>query len=232
MVSRRKLAVSIGIVAVAAVSLLAANWAGAQGKASSIPRSQTLITSGTAWGAESNFNPFGGGWATGMVGLVNETLLRYDPLKDKYIPWLATKAGFHGKNYVIQVRKGVKFSNGKKLTAGVVVSDIKLGKYKAAYWDVLYKTVKKMKVSGNTITVSFKGKPSYIQWQNLMWNLPIVWAGQFSGIGETNFTTLGSAAGWAPIGTGPYALDTAASDPPTRVVWQTRGAQCWWAAAQ
>jgi peptide/nickel transport system substrate-binding protein len=232
MVSRRKLAVSIGIVAVAAVSLLAANWAGAQGKASSLPRNQLLITSGTAWGAESNFNPFGGGWATGMVGLVNETLLRYDPLTDKYIPWLATKAGFNGKNYVIQVRNGVKFSNGKKLTAGVVVSDLKFGAIKTAYWNTLYKTVKKLKVKGNTITVSFKGKPSYIQWQNLMWNLPIVWPGQFSGINATNFTTLGSAAGWAPIGTGPYVLDTSASDPATGVVWQKRSAKSWWAAAK
>ncbi len=262
MVSRRKLAVSIGIVAVAAISLLAANWAGAQGKAASIPRNQSLITSGTSWGAESNFNPFGGGWATGMVGLVNETLLRYDPLTDKYIPWLATKAGFQGKNYVIQVRKGVKFSNGKKLTAGVVVADIKLGRFSSAYWAVLYNTVKKLKVKGNTITVVFKtklkvpgksktikSKPSYIQWQNLMWNLPIVWPGQFAGIidslypcGTTavkckaipgaNFTTIGSTPGWKPIGTGPYVLDTAASDPSTGVVWQKRSAKSWWASAK
>jgi peptide/nickel transport system substrate-binding protein len=247
MVSRRKLAVSIGIVAVAAISLLAANWAGAQGKAASVPRNQALITSGTSWGAESNFNPFGGGWATGMVGLVNETLLRYDPLTDKYIPWLATKAGFQGKNYVIQVRKGVKFNNGKALTAAVVASDIKLGRFETAYWATLYNTVKKLKVKGNTITVVFKtkvkvkvngatktikNKPSYIQWQNLMWNLPIVWPGQFSGINKLNFTTLGSAAGWVPIGTGPYVLDKAASDPSTGVVWQKRSKKSWWASAK
>ena len=85
MVSRRKLAVSIGIVAVASISLLAANWAGAQSKAASYPRNETLITSGTQWGPIAGTNPYVGNYATGMVGLVNETLLRYDPLKDKYI---------------------------------------------------------------------------------------------------------------------------------------------------
>ena len=231
-VRSRQRVLALSLVTVAAVSLLAANWAAAQGKASSIPRNQLLITSGTAWGAESNFNPFGGGWATGMVGLVNETLLRYDPLKDKYIPWLATKAGFQEKQYVIQVRKGVGFSNGKKLTPKMVVQDINLGKFKAAYWHVLWTNIKKMKVKGNTITVSFKGTPNYIQWQNLIWNLPIVYYPQFAGINETNFTILGSTVGWVPIGTGPYVLDTAAYDPSTGVVWQKRPAKSWWAAAQ
>ena len=41
-------------------------------------------------------NPYVGNYATGMVGLVNETLLRYDPLKDKYINWLAKSAKFTG----------------------------------------------------------------------------------------------------------------------------------------
>ncbi len=228
--SRQRI-LTLNLVAVAAISLLAANWAGAQGKAQTIPRNQLLITIGTAWGPETNFNPFGGDWATGMVGLVNETLLRYDPLTDKYIPWLATNAGFQGTNYVITVRNGVTFSNGKTLTAAMVVQDINLGKFKAAYWHVLWQNVKKMKVKGSTITVTFKGTPNYIQWQNLIWNLPIVYYPQFSGISESTFTSLGSAAGWAPIGTGPYVLDKAAYDPTTGVVWQKRP-DTWWAAAQ
>ena len=230
--SSRQQVLTLSLAAVAAISLLAANWAGAQAKTVSLPRNQTLITQGTAWGPETNFNPFGGGWATGMVGLVNETLLRYDPLKDKYIPWLATKAGFQGKQYVIQLRKGVRFGNGKKLTPRMVVQDINLGKFKAAYWHVLWTKVKQMKVRGSTITVSFKGTPNYIQWQNLIWNLPIVYYPQFAGINETNFTILGSTVGWVPIGTGPYVLDTAAYDPSWNVVWQKRPAQQWWAAAQ
>ena len=232
MVSRRKLAVSIGVVAVAAVSLLAASWAGAQGKPQTLPRNQSLITSGTAWGPESNFNPFGNAWATGMVGLVNETLLRFDPLKDKYLPWLASSARFVGSKYVIKVRSGVKFSNGKALTAKVVASDIKLGKHKTAFWNVLFNRIKKMTVKGNTITITFKGKPSYIQWQNLMYNMPIVWPAQFASITNATFTTMGSTPGWKPIGTGPYALDTAASDPTTGVVWKKRAAKSWWAAAK
>jgi peptide/nickel transport system substrate-binding protein len=230
MVSRRKLAVGIGVVAVAAVSLLAANWAGAQGKAQTLPRDQLLITSGTAWGPESNFNPFGHAWATGMVGLVNETLLRYDPLRDKYLPWLATSAGFKGKKYVITVRSGVKFTDGTAFTPQVVVSDINLQSHKTGEWHVLWTNIKKMAISGNKITVTFKGTPNYIQWQNMMWNMPMVLPSQFASITDATFTTMGSSSGWVPIGTGPYVLDTQASDPSQGVVWKK--APSWWASSQ
>src|SRR3972149_7878109 len=77
----------VAVVAVGAV--LAAGTATA--KQSALPRASTLYTSGTAWGPFSQFNPLrSSGNATGTVGLLYETLFRYDPLKDEYIPWLAT----------------------------------------------------------------------------------------------------------------------------------------------
>jgi peptide/nickel transport system substrate-binding protein len=55
-------------------------------------RSETLYTSGTQWGPPSSWNPFnGGGYAMGTVGLVYETLYIYDPLADKFTPWLAAQ---------------------------------------------------------------------------------------------------------------------------------------------
>ena len=57
MVSRRKLAVSLGVVAVAAITLLTASWAGAQAKPKTYPREQTLITSGTQWGTIAGYEP-------------------------------------------------------------------------------------------------------------------------------------------------------------------------------
>ena len=64
------------------------------------PARQTLITSGTQWGNIAGMNPYVGNYAAGMVGLVNETLLRYDPLKDKYINWLAQSAKWTGAEAV------------------------------------------------------------------------------------------------------------------------------------
>jgi len=230
MVSRRKLAVSIGIVAVAAVSLLAASWASASSKAA-YPRNKTLITSGTQWGPISGMNPYGGSYATGMVGLVNETLLRFNPLTDKYINWLAKSAKFSGKpgsvskTFIIKVRPGIKWSNGKKFSAADVAFNIKLGRYTTAFWNVLYTNLKSVKAKGDTVTIKFKSTPNYAQWQNLMWNLPMMNPAQYKGITQTTFTSFSPKV---PIGTGPYTLGSI--DPTIRVVWKKK--PVWWAAKQ
>jgi peptide/nickel transport system substrate-binding protein len=216
-------------MAVATISLLAASWAGAQGKrAQALPRNQVLVTSGSAWGPESNFNPYSSS-VTGVLGLCYETLLRYDPLADKYIPWLAQKAGFKGKKYVIVVRKGIKYSNGQALTAARVKAVINFGRHETAGWNVLWQNIKKMKVKKRTITIKFKGKPNYVQWQNLMWNLQLINPSQFSGLNKDTWTTIGSEAGFNPVCTGPYTVDrgNTASDG-SNIVWVRNNK--WWAA--
>jgi peptide/nickel transport system substrate-binding protein len=229
MVSRKKLAVSIGVVAVAAVSLLAASWAGASSKAS-YPRTDSLITAGTQWGTIAGFNPYGGSYATGMVGLVNETLLRYDPLKDKYINWLAKSAKFTGKpgavskTFVIKVRPGIKWSSGQAFTAKDVVFNIfTLGKHKTASWNVLWQNLKSAKAKGDTVTIQFKTTPNYDQWFNLMYTLPMMNPTQYAGISDSTWTSFSPAD---PIGTGPYTLGSL--DATTRIVWQKKAT--WWAA--
>ena len=63
------------------------------------------------------FNPYVG-TTHGAVGLVYETLFRYDPLKDKYIPWLATSGNWTTPTvYTVTIRPGVKWSDGKPFTA-------------------------------------------------------------------------------------------------------------------
>ena len=88
--SRRKTEVFgfvASVVALAVVATLTAGGAGAgpQG-AAAVPRGQTLYTSGKQWGPYTNFNPLKPDYNTGVVGLVYETLFRYDPLKDRFIP--------------------------------------------------------------------------------------------------------------------------------------------------
>jgi peptide/nickel transport system substrate-binding protein len=282
MVSRRKVAISLGIVAVAAISLMAANLAGAKTKAASYPRTQTLFTGGTQWGSIAGTNPYTGSYATGMVGLVNETLLRYDPLKDKYIKWLAKSAKFTGKTYKVTIRSGVKWSDGSAFTAKHVAWNFKLGRFNTATWNNLYcvqtpspvpdvcpssrqtmkittpatkvkvNVMRKHKVHGkkvcvkivrkgkkvckkktvkryNRVVFKFKSTPNYVQWQNLIWNLPMIQPAQAAPqIKSADLLTRYSP--FNPVGTGPYTLDAKGYDATTRVVWKKK--KTWWAAKQ
>ncbi len=197
----------------------------------SYPRAQTLITSGTQWGNIAGMNPWVGNYATGMVGLVNETLLRYDPLKDKYINWLAKSAKWTGKKqYTIVVRSGVKWSNGKPFMAKDVAYNINLGHFKTAQWNNLWQNIKQpIKVKGNKVVVNFKSTPSYVQWQNAIWFvMPMIYPGQAKAItSAAKFTTYSPSS---PIGTGPYTIDRKGYDPTTRVVFVKKAH--WWAADQ
>jgi peptide/nickel transport system substrate-binding protein len=93
------------------------------------PRTQTLYTSGTAYAPPSNWNPFNlGNYATGTQGLVYEPLFLYDPVHGKYVPWLATKGTWHGSTYTMQIRDGVKWSDGTALTAADVAYSINLAR--------------------------------------------------------------------------------------------------------
>ncbi len=85
---RRAFWATMLVAAGALVVVMAAGGAGTR-TTLSYPRGETLYTGGTQWGNVVGFNPYVGNYATGTVGLVNETLFRYDPLKDTYIPWLA-----------------------------------------------------------------------------------------------------------------------------------------------
>ena len=87
----------------AVVASLAAGGSGsAPGRrTAAVPRDDTLYASGKQWGPYTNFNPLKPDYNTGTVGLVYETLFRYDPLKDKFIPGSLAAASGSGENYVV-----------------------------------------------------------------------------------------------------------------------------------
>ncbi|HEY6031998.1 MAG TPA: ABC transporter substrate-binding protein [Gaiellaceae bacterium] len=222
----------IGLIAVLAVVVavtLGAGGAGANSTAN-YPRSQTLITSGTQWGNIAGTNPYVGNYAAGMVGLVNETLLRYDPLKDKYINWLAKSAKWTGaKQYTITVRSGIKWSDGKPFTAKDVAYNLNLMHFSTSTWNNIYLNVQRVIPRGNKVVVNFKETPNYVQWQNAIWNIPMISPAQAAPEIKTaqDLTTYSPKN---PVGTGPYQLDPAGWDPTTRVVWVKKAH--WWASDQ
>ena len=83
----------IALVAIVAVTSLGVVAAGAKQTSPlvSLPRDQTLYMSGNQWSPNTDLNPAKNwDYVTGLVGFVYETPFRYDPLKDTFIPWLAT----------------------------------------------------------------------------------------------------------------------------------------------
>lgn len=233
MTSKRLRAVTgIGIIAALLTAvLLAAGIAGGAGSAGSVayPRNQTLYTGGTQWGNIVGFNPYVGNYAAGTVGLVNETLVRYDPLTDKYIPWLAQSAKWTSpKVYVITIRSGIKWSDGTPFTAADVKWNIDLGRFATIPWHNLYTGVSSVTTSGDTVTVTFKGTPKYQEWQNAIYAfMAMIQPKQWQA--HENATDITTWSPDEPIGTGPYVLDKSGYDPTTRVVWM-KTPDGWWAA--
>ena len=139
-------------------------------------------------------------------------------------------SGSGANQYTVTVRPGIKWSDGKPFTASDVRYNVNLGRFNTAFWNNLWVNLKQpIKVSGSNVVFNFKGTPNYVQWQNLMWNLPMISPAQAGGA-ITDATTLTTYSPANPVGTGPYALNTAGYDPTTRVVWQKKAH--WWAADQ
>jgi peptide/nickel transport system substrate-binding protein len=202
--------------------------AAGSGSQTSFPRTETLYTSGTAYAPPTNWNPLDvGNFATGTQGLIYEPLNLYDPIKGQYDPWLATdtpSTGWKGNTYVINVRPGVKWSDGSALTGADVAYSINLARTNASDpFSSNVATVANATASGNTVTVTFKGTPGYTEFQDYLWKAPVLPQAVWSKLSPSAQITSANAH---PIGTGPMTLDTANAQ---EVAYQTRSD--WWATS-
>jgi peptide/nickel transport system substrate-binding protein len=234
MASRKKrrvgsLAVGALVVTVGVAAALLAGGAGAGPQSTAaVPRGDTLYTSGKQWGPYTNFNPLKPDYNTGVVGLVYETLFRYDPLKDRFIPWLASGGKWVGRNkYVVTMRLGVKWSDGKSLTPADVKFTFETQKYKGAQYGTMWKTgLQRITLSGRTVTFHFKGTPNYQEWDSNRYTVPIVARHIFKGYSAKEIVSGNASNTKKIVGTGPFRYGGGAGGSQT-LQWVRRDG--WWA---
>jgi peptide/nickel transport system substrate-binding protein len=230
MASRMKLAGGIGVIVLAAlVASLTAGGAGARPDATAggLPRSQTLYVSGSAWGPYTSFNPIRANYATGVVGLLYETLFRYDPLKDRFIPWLATSQRWQGNVHVVTLRKGVTWNDGRPFTAADVKFTFETGKLEGSQYSTMWQTgLQRITTAGNVVRFHFRGVPNYQEWDLQMYQIPIVPAHIWRSYSPTQIVTGNTDDVRKMVGTGPFRYGAGKGSSQT-LQWTRRDG--WWA---
>ena len=223
-------AAMVAVIAVAVAASLGVGQAGGAGSAAfALPRSETLYTTGTMWSPYNDLNPFKNwDYVTGTVGLVYETPFRYDPLKDKFIPWLATKGTWTNKTtYAMTVRSGVQWSDGKTLTGADVKFTVDKLKIPTHPQHTLWTTgLRSVSAAGNTVTFKFSGTPNYQEWDNYLFNIPIVPQHIWKSYSNNTIVSGNVADVKKLVGTGPYTYHSGLRSNQT-FTWQKRSG--WWA---
>jgi peptide/nickel transport system substrate-binding protein len=205
------------LLAVALVAGMAARVGDREGGAASFPRDETLYVSATNGGSPTNFNPLDPGQAyTGAQGLLYEPLFLFDPVRGKFLPWLATAGSWSGPStYELQVRTGVDWvssAHGQvvgRLSGADVAYSIELAARNASdpfHADAA--SVQGVTVRGSAVTVRFRAPVGYAPWQEFLWRAPIVPSAEWSRLAAP---AVFGGANNAPVATGPMELASTSS---------------------
>ncbi|MEU5154459.1 ABC transporter substrate-binding protein [Glycomyces sp. NPDC021274] len=188
-----------------------------------LPRGETLYSTGTAWGPPGDFNPISAGEVTGLNGLGYEHLFIFDTVEQRIVPWLAEAGEWIAeREFRVQLRSGVKWSDGKPLTAEDVVFTFELGKIDgvpyANIWDWLDSAE-----AVDELTVLFRFSEARQQeWDNFLYTNEIVPKHVFEAYTQEELLT--GPLDPNPVVTGPYSVH---SFDETQVTWVKRDG--WWA---
>jgi peptide/nickel transport system substrate-binding protein len=234
--ARKPRAAGFGLIVIAAVvgvASLGVVSAGAKQASSTaaLPRAQTLYMSGNQWSPNTDLNPAKNwDYVTGLVGLVYETPFRYDPLKDTFIPWLATGGKWTTpKTYTMAIRQGVTWNDGTPMTAADVKYSFDLARLPTHPQNALWHDtgLKSTKVVGNNVVFTFAGKPGYQQFDFYRYNVAVVPKHVFSSYKPADITAGNLGDTSKIVGTGPYVYQSGIGAASETVVWKKRDG--WWA---
>lgn len=212
----KRYGVGVAVVAVALTLAVVGTGSAAMGSARTSSKSSSIGTTpltivGSPEGPfTDNFNPFFTSSVTaeqGMLANIYEPLMQYDLVKSGVIyPWLATawKWSDSGKKLTLTIRTGVKWSDGKPLSASDVAYTFELMKKYAALntQGVIFSSA--VATSPTTVVINF-ANPSYAE-QFPISQVYIVPQHIWSKI--ANPTTYINAS---PVGSGPYLLKSYSS---------------------
>jgi peptide/nickel transport system substrate-binding protein len=188
-------------------------------------RSETLYTGGTQWGPPTGFNPWNlGNYAMGTFGLCYEPLFTYDPLADKFTPWLAESGEWTSDNvYQVKVRQGVTWSDGEPFTAADVKATFDIAKDAPVGISPVWKFLGSVDlVDDYTVNFTFN-QALYQGWSYYLYSTPIVSKHAWETKSVEDIT---SGLNETPECTGPYVAETLDQ---SKVVWAKRDG--WWATA-
>jgi len=212
--SRRTTVTGLALVAALALGASACSSSGsgssgASGSAGGGSAKALVVESNPVPSFTNDFNPFdskSSGYEQNITGLVFEPLMQFNTLNSAQppIPWLATKWAWSNgnKTLTLTLRSGVKWSDGKPLTADDVKFSFELLAKNPAgnQWGV--PTATSITASGNTVVLNYAASES-ASLANIG-ELPIVPQHIWSSIANPATAVIDNTKA---IGTGPYTVD-------------------------
>lgn len=160
--------------------------------------------SGSTW--TCGFNPYAQAASAGQAysaGIIYEPLWYINALNNRSRPWLATRyAWSHGnKTLTFTIRSGVKWSDGKPLTAADVAFTFNLlKKFKGLDLNALWTVLSSVSSSGHTVTLNFtkQAVPFFYYIADQTFVLPRhIWSKIANPVTDNNPK---------PVGSGPFLL--------------------------
>ncbi|HEY8471256.1 MAG TPA: ABC transporter substrate-binding protein [Natronosporangium sp.] len=196
---------------------------GGDGSDGEFPRNETLYTTGTEWADYSNYNPIaGGGQATGVLGLLYESLFVFNTQTAELEPWLAESGEWvDDTTYEIRLRDGVTWTDGEAFNADDVVFTLDLRNIPEVPYSTMAEWVDTVEaVDDLTVRVTFSD-PRRAEWENWLFEQQIaaehLWAPKAQG------AIMDERGDDVRVGTGPYVYHSNTTE---RIVWERN--DDWW----